>query len=65
MGFLAKIFNMDEPPHPAEINAFGRTGRGSGRVAEAWAKQGGSGRGKSIAQQRKEHLAAQKKSKKW
>jgi hypothetical protein len=49
-----------EPPHPDKVKEFGRTRRGSGRVAEAWAKQGGSG-GKSIAQQRKEWLAQQKK----
>jgi hypothetical protein len=62
MGIFAKIFNT-EPVHPAEVKAFGRTGRGSGRAAEAWAKQGGNSR-KTIAQQQKEWRAEQKKGKK-
>jgi hypothetical protein len=59
MGFLSKIFNTDDGGEGAA--AFGRGQRVSARHAERYANNR-RGSGKSLAQQRREHLAAQRRN---
>lgn len=62
MGIIGKLLGLDQPNHE-QVDAFGKGRRVSARHAETWSNNR-RGSGKSLAQQRKEHLAAQAAAKK-